>query len=127
MSNLLLAPIKCYCNFCKVSKLLHFQGILIRACVTFSCTFCTFLWHKLFSSGNDSSFISLTFSVRPEAIRTRFAFRAHGKAHFSVTTGMEMGFTTGNGEMNSCARGMGSLRYTLNIRAKQDNGIATSD
>lgn len=86
-----------------------------------------FLWHKQFSSGNESSFISLIFPVRPEAIRVRFAFRAHRKAPFSVMTGIEMGFTTGNGEMNFRARGMGSLRHTLNIRAKQDNSRATSD
>ncbi len=128
-SSLLLTHIKFYCNFCKRSKLLYFGGISIRASVTFSRTWTKwdFLWHKQFSSGNESSFISLTFSVMPEAIRASFAFRAQRKAPFRVTTGMEMGFTTGNGEMNSRVRGMGSLRHTLNIRAEQDNGRATSD
>lgn len=38
MSDLLLTHIKFYCNFCKLSKLLYFGGISIRASVTFSCT-----------------------------------------------------------------------------------------
>lgn len=53
----------------------------------------------------------------------RFAFRAHRKAPFSVMTGIEMGFTTGNGEMNFRARGMGSLRHTLLI-SEQSRTIA---
>lgn len=50
MSNLLLTPIKCYCNFCKVSKLLYFEGILIRSSVTFSC-----IWAKNTFSGINNS------------------------------------------------------------------------
>ncbi len=126
---LLLTHITFYCNFCKIFNLLYFGGISIRASVTFSHT-----WTKneTFSGINNleagkSPFISLTFSVRPAAIRVSFAFRAQHKAPLSVTNWMEMGFSTGNGEMNSRVRGMGSLHHTLNIRAEQDNGRATSD
>lgn len=46
---------------------------------------------------------------------------------FSVSAGIEMEFTTGNSEMNSSVRAIGSLRNTLNIEAKKDNAGATSD
>ncbi len=80
---LLLTHITFYCNFCKLSNLLYFGGISIRASVTFSHTWTkneTFSGINNLEAGKSPPFISLTFSVRPAAIRVSFAFRAQHKA-----------------------------------------------
>lgn len=75
-------------------------------------------------------FISLTFLSAHGQHEASFAFgacRQKKRVAFSVSAGIEMGFTTGNSEMNSSVRAIGSLQHTPNIGAKKDNARATSD